>query len=481
MLLRYIFKWLFGLAYIIFGLVSHHAIVQAEQRPEDIFTSEISIKYCIDPDWMPYEAVVSGEHIGISSDYLKDIKDLTGFNFVLLKTKSWTETIELLKSGECQLTTMINRSPSRELYLDFSDVYFTAPNVLVSLKDEPFLQGFENIGSRTLAITKSYRIMEYVTLYFPKIKTIAVDNEKDGLNLVASGNADLFVGSMLSVNNYIQQVELYDLKIAGWAGPEDKLSIATTKNMSQILASINMAISQIDEKRRIEIFNKWNNISVIEKADYQLYWKTLLVLAVIFTLFMIRYRSIAHYNDKLTHKNNQLEKLKIELERKNKELEFFSNHDPLTKLYNRNYFNSAFNKNLRTKKDKNTSTSLIIIDIDNFKKINDQFGHKIGDDILAALSKIFAKTVRASDIVARWGGEEFVIMCNQSTINEAHQLCERITYSIKDFDFQPVKNLTCSFGIAEMKNNEPMMSCFERADKALYQAKEQGRNQICTS
>ena len=215
------------------------------------------INYCIDPDWMPYEALSNGEHIGISSDYLVEIEDSLGIQFNLIKTSTWSESIKLLQAGKCNMTTMVNQSPNRNQYLDFSDVYFSAPNVLVSLKDQPFLQGFANVGSRSLAVTRHYRILEYIETYFPNIKTINVDNEQQGLNYVAEGKSDLFVGSMLSVNNYIQQRELYDLKITGWAGPEDKLRVAVTKPYNYLLPAINKAIGNLSEQRRIDIFNKW--------------------------------------------------------------------------------------------------------------------------------------------------------------------------------------------------------------------------------
>ncbi|WP_351123631.1 transporter substrate-binding domain-containing protein [Shewanella sp. T24-MNA-CIBAN-0130] len=131
------------------------------------------IRYCVDPDWLPYEAIIDGRHTGISSDYLALLTDYTDFTFVLVPTSSWRQSLELLKKGACELTPILNQTPKRDAYLSFSDIFFKSPNVLVSLKSQPFLQGFENIGDRLLAIPKDYRLVEYIQRFYPTINVSA--------------------------------------------------------------------------------------------------------------------------------------------------------------------------------------------------------------------------------------------------------------------------------------------------------------------
>jgi ABC-type amino acid transport substrate-binding protein len=137
---------------------------------------------------------------------------------VLVPTSSWRQSLELLKQGACELTPLLNQTPKRNEYLYFSDIFFKSPNVLVSLKSQPFLQGGENIGDRLLAIPKDYRLVEYIQRLYPSINTILTNSERQGLEKVANGEADVFAGSMFSVNAYIQQQGLISLKIAGWGG-----------------------------------------------------------------------------------------------------------------------------------------------------------------------------------------------------------------------------------------------------------------------
>ncbi|QYJ70765.1 diguanylate cyclase [Shewanella sp. FJAT-51649] len=437
------------------------------------------VRYCVDPDWLPYEAIRDGQHVGISSDYIRYIEAHSALKFSLVPTTSWTQTLDFLQTGRCDLTPLLNKTATREQFLHFSHVYFRSPNVLVSLKEQPFLQGFENIGSRTLAVPDGYRLAEYIQHYYPNVHTIKVASEPAGLEAVLEKKVDLFVGSMFSVNAYIQQTGFNHLKIAGWGGPEDELRVGVSLGHEALLPIINQVLDNVDELERIRIYQKWNNITIIDETNYLLIYQVIAGTLLVIFLLATRTYVISRYNRRLTDKNQQLEVLRLQLEQSNAELEFLSTHDPLTKLYNRHYFNRQFVHEHRAAVSMEGAICLVMLDIDFFKEINDTLGHAIGDKILMELSSVLQHCVRESDVVARWGGEEFVILCHQTSLDAVKSLCQRIAHAIKDYHFSGDVRLTCSFGIAKLAVNEPMQSCFERADKALYQAKALGRDQIC--
>lgn len=367
------------------------------------------LTYCIDPDWLPYEAIENGQHIGMSSGYLQRLKQLTGLQFELRPTGSWDETLQLLRDGSCDLTPMLNQSESRKDFLLFSDVYFYAPNVLVSRREEPFLQGLEHIGERRLAIPTGYRLQEYVQRHFSALEVIEVKSEKAGLMAVANGEAEVFVGSLYSVNAYVQQQALLDLKINGWAWPQDELRMAVNPAHAALVPVINEALLSLSEADHLAIQKQWTNVRVIENYNYTLIWRVTLITLAIIIILAAWNLMIRRYSLKLQAKNNQLEVLKAELQSSNLELEFLSNHDPLTKLYNRHFFNARMQPDNRTAGD-NQRCSLMLIDIDHFKEINDEYGHCTGDKVLQTLAGVLKQCLREQDIVARWGGEEFVIM-----------------------------------------------------------------------
>lgn len=435
------------------------------------------IRYCVDPDWLPYEAIIDGRHTGISSDYLNLLADYTNLRFELVPTSSWRQSLELLQQGECELTPILNQTPKRDEYLSFSDVFFKSPNVLVSLKTQPFLQGFEHIGQRTLAIPKDYRLVEYIQKFYPHINTVLTKTEREGLEKVANGDVDVFVGSMFSVNAYIQQHGLTSLKIAGWGGPEDELRVGVIHAKKDLLQQINAGLAKITHADHIAIYKKWHNITVVEDIDYSLVFQVIGALGLFILFLLYRTVCVTKYNFHLTENNKELQKLQHELERKNNDLDFLAQHDPLTKLYNRHYFNQTFLNDERAYG--NDRVSLVIIDIDFFKAINDMHGHVMGDKILVQVAQVLQASVRDGDVVARWGGEEFVIVCQHVDIQGAKELCQRIAQELQDFSFDNNIKVTCSFGIAMLGKHEAIQLCFERADMALLQAKRTGRNRYC--
>ncbi|WP_072679940.1 diguanylate cyclase [Arcobacter sp. LA11] len=153
--------------------------------------------------------------------------------------------------------------------------------------------------------------------------------------------------------------------------------------------------------------------------------------------------------------------------------------DYLTKLINRNKFEELLDKEIeRFKIDNHYLFSILIIDIDNFKSINDSFGHLFGDHILQEVARTLTLSSRETDIVARWGGEEFVVILPNTNLEKAAITAEKIRISILNQHFEKINNLTCSFGVAHFHNSDSKIDFFKRADEALYRAKALGKNRV---
>ena len=155
--------------------------------------------------------------------------------------------------------------------------------------------------------------------------------------------------------------------------------------------------------------------------------------------------------------------------------------DHLTNLFNRKKFDEILLEEISYSKSKNTPLSMILLDIDNFKNINDNYGHDVGDEVLIIFSSIIKKHIRGSDIVARWGGEEFVILMPKSTKKNSFIKSEQIRLDIQNYTFEKIGQITCSFGISQMKKDDDSSSIFNRADKALYLSKKNGKNMVTVS
>lgn len=154
--------------------------------------------------------------------------------------------------------------------------------------------------------------------------------------------------------------------------------------------------------------------------------------------------------------------------------------DPMTKLYNRNYFNKVMTEQIGISRRYNSHFSLVLIDIDYFKNVNDDFGHLIGDKVLILLAKILNDNIRNVDYIFRIGGEEFAIIAPNTNLNESKQMAEKYRLLVSETNFNLGRKLTVSMGVAEYSTDKTNEMLFKDADRALYQAKDAGRNIVMT-
>lgn len=150
--------------------------------------------------------------------------------------------------------------------------------------------------------------------------------------------------------------------------------------------------------------------------------------------------------------------------------------DPLTKLYNRAHFDEVVNFIVKHQRKADTDFVLVITDIDHFKSINDTYGHQVGDEALISVANTLKDSLREDDLIARWGGEEFVIMLKNVTIDEAKIIIEKVRASVEKNKINDTISVTASFGITKYILGEDIKKTFKRVDDALYEAKKSGRN-----
>jgi len=193
---------------------------------------------------------------------------------------------------------------------------------------------------------------------------------------------------------------------------------------------------------------------VLKNSKILLYVLTLLVLLVTMSLMMV-----------LLHEKR---KQSIAYE--------FAIHDALTGIFNRHGVNELINQQIEEVQRHKKALSLIFFDIDFFKKVNDTYGHDIGDYVLVNIAKIVSDEIRSSDIFARWGGEEFIIFLPETPLVEAIEVAQKLRKSIETHAFSSIDSITCSFGVTALQGKENKTSFIKRADELLYKAKESGRN-----
>jgi len=185
--------------------------------------------------------------------------------------------------------------------------------------------------------------------------------------------------------------------------------------------------------------------------------------------------------DKLEDKLEQIKehiKLKEYYIKHQEELEDRAYKDGLTKIYNRRYFEEEFDREIARYKREKTPLSIFMLDIDKFKQINDNYGHQRGDEILQGLVNLIKDNIRAVDIFARWGGEEFICILPNTKLENAILVAEHLRKIIEKHTFIADIKVTCSFGVSEFNKDDTKESIVKRVDNALYRAKEGGRNRV---
>jgi diguanylate cyclase (GGDEF)-like protein len=174
--------------------------------------------------------------------------------------------------------------------------------------------------------------------------------------------------------------------------------------------------------------------------------------------------------------HEELTQINASLLHKSKKYEVMASTDSLTGLYNRRKFLELYNSSVLTMEQRGNDMSLLILDIDYFKKVNDTFGHGVGDGVLIQISHALLKNLRNIDIVCRWGGEEFVVLLPAVDLNNAMFLAEKLRCSIEAMNIDTVGKVTASFGVTQVNIGDDLEDVVARADAALYEAKASGRN-----
>ena len=167
-----------------------------------------------------------------------------------------------------------------------------------------------------------------------------------------------------------------------------------------------------------------------------------------------------------------------EHKRMQEELRLLSITDPLTGVYNRRYFMQKLKEEIERAERTNRPFSLIMLDIDHFKNVNDRFGHSVGDFALKKLTEMLKNNIRKIDILARWGGEEFMILLPETPKKHAVYVAEKLKHLLSNTDMPGVGTITASFGVSEYRPGDEVDSLIQRADDAMYRAKAAGRNRV---
>ena len=239
---------------------------------------------------------------------------------------------------------------------------------------------------------------------------------------------------------------------------------------------------------RIVAFSHMHDYPVIILAtetlkDVLRIWREQLILLVTFALLISIGFSLMAAKLIRAVRAGELARIEVErqaaaLEKTNQELNVLSVTDKLTQIYNRVKLDSVLQMEVSRAKRYTPDLSVILLDIDYFKRVNDEFGHAVGDSVLVGVAALLQNSIRATDTVGRWGGEEFLIILPQTAHEQALDVSEKIRQLISSTQFAVVGHLTASLGVTRYSPEDNEEQVLARADAALYEAKRTGRNRV---
>ena len=444
-----------------------------------------SLKFCLLPECSPYvKKDVDGSFSGIIPDYMDEIERKISLPVKLLECRDWDEAFEDIKLRRIDGVNLTrNRKEYRQLI--YTDDYLEDPIVIAAHNDVYLVDGLKGLKGKVISMYKDCPYLKYLNDNYPDIQVVVTSSKLDALQMVSRGDVYATVGPLFVFSNYIQKWNFGNVQIVGKTGLSNQLRIGMELNNTTLQSILNKVIASISEKKKNEIFQHWYKIGFNVEADRSLIWKItgvaviVILLLVINIVFKNRFsRKLEVNNQVLVENNKELFALKKTLEKKNILLRQLAVEDELTKLFNRRKLDKAIVNELRRSHRFNHQFGLILIDIDRFKEVNDTYGHQVGDEILVNFASILAKFSRETDIVGRWGGEEFMIICPEASSEGMRHYAEELRNKIENYKFPITLQKTASLGVTLSNDMDTVHIILKRVDEALYQAKETGRNRV---
>ena len=264
---------------------------------------------CVDPDWMPYERIdEQGKHVGIAADFMSEFQKRIPVPIELVLTESWKESLEAAKSRQCDILSLLNESPQRREFLNFTDPYLTDSVVLVARNDVFYLDGLESLSGRKLGVVDGYVYEEKIRKQYPEIIIIPVKSVGDALRKVSDGKIYATLDALFIITSNIQELGLSNLKIAGQTGLDNAFRVGVRKDDPILLSVFDKMVKNLDDATRNAILRRWYTIKFQHVTDWRMVWQVTGIAIIILCLlgYNIRNKALKKLNLALNNMNRQL-------------------------------------------------------------------------------------------------------------------------------------------------------------------------------
>lgn len=431
-----------------------------------------TVKVAIDTHWAPLEFVDdAGNFVGIAPKFLEFISHQTGIEFQPATDLTWSEAVQQMQQGKLDMYSAVSYTPERASYSLYTQPYLNFPMVIATQRYESFISDLAKLSDKTIAVVKDYASHEFMRTTYPNIELKLVDNPKQGVEAVSKGEVYGYVDNVAIITHYINTNHFTNIQISGETPFHSDVHMAVRKDWPELQSIINKVIDSMTEAQRAEITDAWLKIT------YQqvFMWKEFLWVAI---PILLSIAIVSYYNLRLKRMNSNLRIAQKSLEKTNRALSGLSVTDHLTGVYNRKHLDKILHQEMERANRYGQEFAILIMDLDFFKQVNDNHGHLVGDEVLITFSSWIHSIIRSSDTLGRWGGEEFMLICPNTTAQQAYQIGEKICIGTRLQTYPNAIKQTVSIGVTAYLKQQSAEQLLEKADDALYIAKQNGRNQV---
>jgi diguanylate cyclase (GGDEF)-like protein len=381
-----------------------------------------------------------------------------------IRAMDWSLAQAMVLNGQADALLQINSNPEREKVYDFSDNLLESQFVIFHSNKHVALNSMSALAGHKIGVEASGYPLNLVKKY-PNVNIQIVSDWKTGFDKLKAGDIDAVI-----VDRWVGEYVLAINNISGIRAENEPIEtsfshIAVKKGNSKLLNQINTGLRHMRSSGEMQrILDKWSGKQIVylSKEQVNFYYFAIICSVIILILLII----IAVYAYKLARSR----RLAIDT----------ANHDFLSGLASRRYFYDLGERIFEYSFRDHHPLAVLLLDIDNYKSINDRFGHAVGDEVIKAFAKIAKSIIRNYDICGRLGGDEFALLLLETNVVGASQIAERILQDTSTMEVSTPMgafNFSVSIGIAELS---PGLMCLNdllaQADTALYQAKTRGRN-----
>ncbi len=464
-----------SLIYLIFLILSSLLISQPVVAQKFFMAEELVV--AVPQKYPPYYRLdKAGQPQGFAIDVFNAVAKRAGIQFRYQVYQTWSDVLQSIKQGNSDIIPILGVSQQRQQYLDFSSPVMTFPVSLFVRNSFQEINTSKDLGNSKVAVVKD-NIAIPLLQQRKDIELVRYSSLDIAFAALISGRVDAFAHPLPVTLSLAREIDLDD-KIRVLEPPvmEVKPALATAKGQEklaqQLEVALNAFLSSAEYKR---IYQKW--LVEPEKSFWdvkKVFWSmAALMLVIILTFFIFRQRELLAVNASL---QQQIDEATSQLSQSNEYLKDLTVTDTLTGINNRRAFEHSLNELMTRATRYQQSFSMLIFDIDEFKKLNDHYGHDMGDRVLRDLVERIQHIVRDVDILCRWGGEEFTILMPLTLKKGALKMAERCRRVIADELFDEVGSVTISLGVTCFQEDDNERMLFKRADDALYEAKAKGKN-----